>query len=253
MSRAWVFDTVKHPPERHFPWTPPGERERRSEERYPPRREGGRRPGPVTGPRVTLTPIELAAEIGSSHGGFPTRPLGLNENLPPARRVRLRTTREISIGTEVAEGTYRYLLTRRWSCDPLLAFVMVNPNSADATTDDPTIRRCIGFARREGAGGIAVLNLYALRSLKPVGLLDHPDPEGPYNQQSWAKALSEDQVGAVVAAWGTSAPRGLPPSHALETHRSQEWLCLGRTADGSPRHPLYARADTPLQSWPGAD
>ena len=200
-----------------------------------------------------MTRIELAEELRLSDHGFPARPPGASGSRRPARRVRLRATHEISVGTEVAQGSYRYLLTRRWSCEPLLAFVMVNPNTADATTDDPTIRRCIGFARREGAGGIAVLNLYALRSLRPVGLLDHPDPEGPYNQQSWRKALNDDHVGALVAAWGTSAPRGLPASHALDTHRSQEWLCLGRTADGSPRHPLYAWADTPLVSWSAAD
>jgi hypothetical protein len=131
----------------------------------------------------------------------------------------------------------------------MMAFLMLNPNAADAAVDDPTIRRCIGFARREGAGGIAVLNLYALRSPKPSGLLDHPDPEGPFNERSWGDALDDDRIGAVVAAWGAFAPRRLPASHALDAHRSERWLCLGVTADGSPRHPLYARADTPLIPW----
>jgi hypothetical protein len=130
-----------------------------------------------------------------------------------------------------------------------MAFVMLNPNMADASADDPTIRRCIGFARREGAGGVAVLNLYALRSRKPIGLLGHPDPEGPGNERSWGEALGDDRIGAVVAAWGASAPRRLPASHALRTHQSHSWLCLGTTAGGSPRHPLYARADAPLVSW----
>jgi hypothetical protein len=149
----------------------------------------------------------------------------------------------------VGTGPYRYLLTRRWNGRPLIAFVMLNPSSADAADDDPTIRRCIGFARREGAGGIAVLNLYALRSPTPRGLLAHSDPEGPLNERSWGEVLTDARIGAIVAAWGAFGRHRLPASKALDAHRSDSWLCLGRTADGSPRHPLYARGDTPLVPW----
>jgi hypothetical protein len=171
------------------------------------------------------------------------------EAVVATRHVRLRTTGRLSVGTELCEGSYRYLLTRRWSRDGILAFVMLNPSTADAAEDDPTIRRCTGFAHREGAGGIAVLNLYALRAPKPVGLLDHPDPEGPLNAGMWGQVLADERIEAVVAAWGAFARPRLPPSTALGTHRSDTWLCLGRTAGGSPRHPLYAPSDAPLVPW----
>jgi hypothetical protein len=205
------------------------------------RRDGG----------VPFTCIDTAAaKMGSSSDVDPSDRVRPGGNQSPTRRVRLRTTGELSVGSERGEGPYRYLLTRRWGRGALLAFVMLNPSTADAAADDPTIRRCIGFARREGAGGIAVVNLYALRSPKPAGLLGHSDPEGPLNEQSWRGALGDHRVGGVVAAWGAYAPRRLPASRALSAHRgSERWLCLGRTSDGSPRHPLYAPGDTPLVRW----
>ncbi len=167
----------------------------------------------------------------------------------PTRRVRLWTRGGLSIGSDVGEGPYRYLLTRRWSRAQLMAFVMLNPSTADAEVDDPTIRRCVGFARREGAGGLAVLNLYALRAARPEGLLEHSDPEGPHNERWWRHVLGDDRTGPVVAGWGAFAHRRLPDSDALAGHRSAGWLCLGHTADGSPRHPLYCRGDMPLIPW----
>jgi hypothetical protein len=77
------------------------------------------------------------------------------------------------------DGLYRYLLWRTWNPKAnTMVWLMLNPSTADAMNDDPTIRRCIGFAQREGCGSIQVLNLYALRATKPKHLFDHPDPEG---------------------------------------------------------------------------
>ena len=148
-------------------------------------------------------------------------------------------------------GLYRYDLTRRWAPGiDWAVFVMLNPSTADATIDDPTIRRCISFAQREGYGGLAVVNLYALRTTRPVHLLHHPDPVGPDNAYRVGRWL--DAADIVIAAWG---------AHRLAAHRSG-WLtdtvegydkdlyCLGVTADGSPRHPLYLPTDTPLEPWP---
>lgn len=146
------------------------------------------------------------------------------------------------------DGLYRYRLWRTWAEElrPMV-FVMLNPSTADATTDDPTIRRCIGFAKREGCGGIQVVNLYALRATKPLHLLDHPDPEGPENSMAWAEVLYDGAV--PVAAWGANALLpGLPESEAL-TSSSPAWYCLGTTKDGAPRHPLYVPADQPLERW----
>src|SRR3954470_11499675 len=77
--------------------------------------------------------------------------------------------------------TWRYRLTRYWGPGSMLPFVMLNPSTADDEVDDPTIRRCMGFARREGLGGIVVANLYALRATYPKSLALHPDPDGPGN------------------------------------------------------------------------
>ena len=77
------------------------------------------------------------------------------------------------------DGLYRYHLERRWSDAPFLTFVMLNPSTADAEIDDPTIRRCVGFSKREGAGGIAVVNLYAFRATSPADLRQASAPYGP--------------------------------------------------------------------------
>src|SRR5262249_14212908 len=80
-------------------------------------------------------------------------------------------------------GRYRYSLTRRWgdAAEPRALFVMLNPSTADAEQDDPTIRRCIGFAKAWGMGSLEVVNLYALRATDPAALLSAPDPIGPKN------------------------------------------------------------------------
>lgn len=148
------------------------------------------------------------------------------------------------------DGLYRYWLGRRWSDGPLMVFIMLNPSTADGRVDDPTIRRCIGFARREGCGGVEVVNLYALRATKPMHLLHHPDPEGPDNPLSWAQTLYPDLRGAgepslVVAAWGAFSDPDLPESQALKGC-SVRLQCLGTTKSGAPRHPLYVKADQKL-------
>ena len=81
-------------------------------------------------------------------------------------------------------GLYRYRLERFWSDKPALPFVMLNPSTADADLDDPTIRRCMGFARREGAGGIIVATLHAFRATTPEELRKAYDPFGPGTAQS---------------------------------------------------------------------
>lgn len=147
-----------------------------------------------------------------------------------------------------ADGVYRYRLWRRWGRGPRMVWVMLNPSTADANVNDPTIRRCISFARREGYDAIDVINLYALRTPHPEHLLDHPDPEGPANLSSWQSTLGyPNRPRAVVAAWGAHATdRRLPGSQAFETVSIDDWLCLGKTQDGSPRHPLYVHSSTPL-------
>lgn len=155
-----------------------------------------------------------------------------------------------------ADGLYRYELTRSWGDGPRMTFVMLNPSTADAEQDDPTIRRCMGFARREGCGGIVVVNLFALRVTRPVHLFDGTiaeDPEGRENCSHVGEAIRHADDGFIVAAWGAITPARAQRSFTwrqLRARRFEGWLrCLGKTADGSPRHPLYLKSDAPLEVW----
>lgn len=131
---------------------------------------------------------------------------------------------------------YRYRLTRRWDeTKPFMGVVGLNPSTADEKLDDPTIRRCINFAKSWGYGGLLMGNIFAFRSTDPKGLLGTQDPVGAENDAWLQKIKSESEL--VLAAWGTHGKlmgRGdyvkklLPGLHAL-----------GLNEDGSPRHPLY--------------
>jgi hypothetical protein len=144
--------------------------------------------------------------------------------------------------------THRYLLERYWQPGPVVTWVMLNPSTASAFADDPTIRRCVGFARREGCGGMRVVNLYALRATDPREIRGHPDPVGPCN----LRFLCEQGRGArIIAAWGAG---GALNGHGDEIGRylistGAVLECLGVTAAGHPRHPLYVRADALLTQW----
>lgn len=145
-------------------------------------------------------------------------------------------------------GRYRYSLHRTWDYEASrLVFCMLNPSTADADVDDPTIRRCIGFARREGYGGIAVVNLFAWRATDPSALpmLD-AEKAGPDNTHHVKLTVTGRPV---VVAWGANAAAHpfvvLPFMDLLREHASGIY-CLGTTRSGAPRHPLYVRADAPL-------
>jgi hypothetical protein len=147
-------------------------------------------------------------------------------------------------------GTYRYELYRRWGNGPTLLWIMLNPSTADADIDDPTIRRCIGFSQRDGYGALIVVNLYAYRATDPKALLTADDPEGPDNWWHIQRAIRSSD--AVVFAWGaTQVPRG----HHHVWHSGAlipSPLCLGYTKKGAPRHPLYVKGDQPFVPFVGA-
>lgn len=147
-------------------------------------------------------------------------------------------------------GTYRFRLTRYWGPGSMLPFVMLNPSTADAEVDDPTIRRCMSFARREGAGGVVVANLCAFRSPSPKDLDKAPDPFGPGNQDALCnialEAVANNQP--IVCAWGAHGhQRGDGYAIKLFLETGARLVCLGRTADGHPRHPLYVKGDQPFE------
>jgi hypothetical protein len=140
------------------------------------------------------------------------------------------------------DGRYRYRLWRRWDRSrPAIAFCMLNPSTADARRDDPTIRRCIGFARHWGYGGIEVVNIFALRATDPRALRSARDPVGPRNDAFMRRAAARSPV---VIAWGVHGALRDRESAALKLFGARSrLLALGRTRSGAPRHPLYLRRD----------
>ncbi|MGH3916355.1 MAG: DUF1643 domain-containing protein [Pseudonocardiaceae bacterium] len=150
-------------------------------------------------------------------------------------------------------GAYRYELHRRWAPGPVCTWIMLNPSTADQSTDDPTIRRCRGFARRWGFTAITVHNLFALRSADPRALRTHPDPIGPDNDH-WL--LTPPAGGVTVCAWGTHGPlhdRASTLTASL-TRAGIALFCLARTTTGQPHHPLYLPAHlTPRPYRPNGD
>ncbi len=154
-------------------------------------------------------------------------------------------------------GTFRYRLTRRWDDpakpEPLLPFIMLNPSDADADIDDPTVRRCMGFGRYLGFGGIAICNLFAFRSPKPEVLRAAKDPYGPLNDDALARIFQDaksEYVG-VVAAWGAGCHDPDTAKRLCITAKGfgVPLYCLGMTKDGHPRHPLYVKGDQKLVEY----
>ncbi|MCG8421515.1 MAG: DUF1643 domain-containing protein [Proteobacteria bacterium] len=138
-------------------------------------------------------------------------------------------------------GCYRYWLWRTWNTAlPRVAFVMLNPSTADQYRDDSTIRRCIGFADRWGYGSLVVVNLFAYRTPSPVHLARAPRPVGPANDRYLGKARRRCRD--IVLAWGNHGSlhqRDRQVLDLLGRRRQRRLLCLGTTAQGHPRHPLY--------------
>ncbi|GAA1005490.1 hypothetical protein Aple_051140 [Acrocarpospora pleiomorpha] len=153
----------------------------------------------------------------------------------------------------VIDGPYRYDLWRTWTTaahPSTCAWVMLNPSTADHTSDDPTIRRCIAYSRAWGHGALVVRNLFAFRSRNPQELLSADDPVGPDNDL-WLTAHL-DGVDRVVLAWGTGRYPRLAGDRwrrvaALLAPRNP--VCLRTAKDGQPVHPLYQRADLNPIPW----
>lgn len=150
----------------------------------------------------------------------------------------------LSRSAEVSEcGRYRWWLRRSWKTGgdgKVVCFVMLNPSTADALVDDPTIRRCMGFVRAWGYSTLSVRNLFALRATDPADLLKANEPTGgPRGDLEISAACTADLV---IAAWGASVPFGRE-KEALSLLSAKPLYCLGKTKQGKPRHPLYVRGD----------
>jgi hypothetical protein len=146
-------------------------------------------------------------------------------------------------------GTYRYQLGRRWGTGSKVTFIMCNPSTADANIDDPTIRRCIGFARAWGHEAIEVLNLFAYRATKPTELLATEDPVGPFNERFLTEGMELRPL--VVAAWGALDPRLARIAPPVDLIAARAGVALHRigppTKAGHPRHPLYLPKSATLE------
>lgn len=159
--------------------------------------------------------------------------------------------------TMSADGRFRYHLARVWNdALPPLLFVMLNPSTADATQDDATIRKCVGFAERKGFGSIRVVNLFAYRATHPQDLAAAGWPVGDYNAQ-WIEDATREVAaagGTICAAWGAHA-RGRPEADAVLAVLNASGApvrALRLLADGVPSHPLmlaYASELVPLVDW----
>lgn len=147
--------------------------------------------------------------------------------------------------------TWRYDLTRVWEReeDPILVnFLLLNPSTADETQDDPTIRRCQGFARAWGYEGCIITNIFAFRATDPADMKAAKDPVGPDND--WWIHHHAVQCEAVVCAWGTHGVHKEREREVLKLLQGIELRCLGKTKHNHPKHPLYLRADTKTEVYP---
>lgn len=156
------------------------------------------------------------------------------------------------------DRVYRWKLWRRWEAGkPELVVIGLNPSTADETNDDPTVRRCMGFARTWGYGRLLMLNLFPFRAKSPQALASWY--AGPLALHARLDSLTENARhimdegirvqaagGAILAAWGSHGAllgqcdnlSALMDSYGLRV------ACLGITQAGEPKHPLYLRADT---------
>ena len=155
------------------------------------------------------------------------------------------------MGDAVICGDYRYSLTRGCGSGEHIAWIMLNPSTADANFDDATIRRVTAFSASWGNGSLEVVNLFASRATDPHALLRAEDPVGPKNAAYIRRALGRST--RVVAAWGAKEDRRVQVEAAkiadLALRRGITLSCLGLTANGHPRHPLYVPGDREPTSY----
>jgi hypothetical protein len=145
-------------------------------------------------------------------------------------------------------GLYRYVLTRRWDDRlPDLCWVMLNPSKADAERNDPTINRCMAFARALGRGGIRVVNLFAFRATDPADMRKAADPVGPDNDFHLRNEAHDSRV---ILAWGAKPWARERIGTVLPLLAGAASIeCLRRTKDGYPEHPLFVPGSVRPMPW----
>jgi hypothetical protein len=137
--------------------------------------------------------------------------------------------------------TWRYTLHRVWDQGlGLLMVIGLNPSTADEVQNDPTVARCVNYAKSWGFGGLVMMNAFAYRTTFPGVLKKAPDPVGPDND-FWLRRMAEE-ARQILAAWGNHG-RWLDRQGQVLSLIDRELYCLGETKEGAPRHPLYLRKD----------
>jgi hypothetical protein len=149
-------------------------------------------------------------------------------------------------------GLYRYLLRRTWDAiKPRALLIMLNPSTADANVDDPTIRSCVRLLTSLGYGSMEVVNLFAWRATDPSELLNTIVPTvGEKNDVAIMSAVGRCDM--VICAWGAhraADERAHEVIQMIRAHRPAVF-CFGKTKDGAPKHPLYIKTGTPLLIYP---
>lgn len=146
-------------------------------------------------------------------------------------------------------GAYRFALTREWGPGGRIAFVMLNPSTADQRRNDPTIARCELRARDMGLGGLRIVNLFAWRATRPAELRACADPVGPGNDATIRRAALWADL--VLCAWGADGrllDRAARVEALLRATGRPLWH-LGLTQAGAPRHPLYRPRRLAAVEW----
>jgi len=148
-------------------------------------------------------------------------------------------------------GRYRYLLRRVWDhYRPRALLVMLNPSTADAEIDDPTIRSCVRLLNALGFGSFEVVNLFAWRATDPAELKRADAPIGPDNDKIIEGAVRRCDV--VICAWGAHPEAARRSRSVVDIVRRLRpaVFCLGKTMKGHPKHPLYIKTGTGLETFP---
>ncbi len=148
-------------------------------------------------------------------------------------------------------GRYRYLLRRAWDAvKPRALVVMLNPSTADADTDDATIRSLVRLLRNLGYGSFEVVNVFAMRAIDPNALFTVNDPVGPFNISTIEAAICRCDI--AICAWGAHPMARVASTvdirNAIRSRRLAMY-CFGRTKSGAPKHPLYLKTGTVLEVY----
>jgi hypothetical protein len=164
----------------------------------------------------------------------------LHDSQPKQRGATFDTTRQ-----------YRYSLWRTWEDRGNRAtFVLLNPSQANEVDDDPTIRRCMGFARDRGYSSVEIVNLFAYCATQVKTLKKANDPIG-FENDAYIQEASQ-RANLLICAWGNWGSLWGRNLEVMGLLGEVKCGCLGMTRSGHPRHPLYLPKSTNIETYESA-